>query len=102
MVRAERLLDEIVTPRRRERGYALREPFHPWPDRDWQAVRQDGRRSMAVPVMLRRKPGRVAQRHLAASAAATRTRSCSRHLNALKRTAEMRSRPNLIGETRPV
>ncbi len=49
------LLDEALAETR-ERGYALREPFHPWPDRDWQAVRQDGRRSIAVPVMLRGKP----------------------------------------------
>lgn len=35
----------------RERGYAMREPMHPWPDRSKQLVLRDGRRSMAVPIM---------------------------------------------------
>lgn len=35
----------------RERGYAAREPLHPWPDRSKQLVLRDGRRSMAVPIM---------------------------------------------------
>lgn len=34
------------------RGYSLREPFHPWPDRNQQQVLHDGRRSMAVAVMV--------------------------------------------------
>ena len=35
----------------RERGFASREPLHPWPDRSKQLVLRDGRRSMAVPIM---------------------------------------------------
>jgi IclR family mhp operon transcriptional activator len=35
----------------RARGYAMREPMHPWPDRSKQLVLRDGRRSMAVPIM---------------------------------------------------
>lgn len=76
----EALLKEILSETR-ERGYALREPFHPWPDRNWQTVRHDGCRSMAVPVMLNGRPvagisvtwlqrridtATVVQRHLAA------------------------------------
>ena len=34
-----------------ERGYAAREPLHPWPDRSKQLVLRDGRRSMAVAIM---------------------------------------------------
>ena len=34
-----------------ERGYAAREPLHPWPDRSKQLVLRDGRRSMAVPIL---------------------------------------------------
>lgn len=35
----------------RQRGYAAREPMHPWPDRSKQLVLRDGRRSMGVPIM---------------------------------------------------
>jgi IclR family mhp operon transcriptional activator len=35
----------------RQRGYAAREPLHPWPDRSKVLVLRDGRRSMAVPIM---------------------------------------------------
>jgi len=40
----------------RERGYAAREPLHPWPDRSKQLVLRDGRRSMAVPIMAGSSP----------------------------------------------
>ena len=38
------------------RGYSLREPFHPWPDRQQQTVRRDGRRSMGVAVRVGGQP----------------------------------------------
>lgn len=40
----------------RERGYALREPMHPWPDRSKQLVLRDGRRSMAVAIVANGAP----------------------------------------------
>jgi IclR family mhp operon transcriptional activator len=80
------LLDEILAEIR-ARGYALREPFHPWPDRDWQAVRQDGRRSMAVAVMLAGKP--VAAINITWLTRRTDTETVvNRHLGALRRAAE--------------
>lgn len=82
----ERLLDDILGVIR-ERGYALREPFHPWPDRDWQAVRQDGRRSMAVPVMQGGMP--VAALNITWLQRRTDTATVvQRHLGALRRAAE--------------
>lgn len=65
----------------RKRGYATRDPLLPWPDRSKQLILRDGRRSMAVPIMVSGAPiatinvtwpGRrgaddeVVQRHLAA------------------------------------
>ncbi len=80
------LLDDILAETR-ARGYALREPFHPWPDRDWQAVRQDGRRSMAVAVMLQGKP--VASLNITWLLRRTDTETVvARHLVALQRAAE--------------
>lgn len=80
------LLDELLAETR-ARGYALREPFHPWPDRDWQAVRQDGRRSIAVPVMLQGKP--VAALNVTWLVRRTDTETVvTRHLAVLRRTAE--------------
>lgn len=71
----------------RARGYALREPFHPWPDRDWQAVRQDGRRSMAVAIMVHGKP--VAALNITWLLRRSDTETVvGRHLGALRRTAE--------------
>ena len=71
----------------RERGYALREPFHPWPDRNWQAVRQDGRRSMAVPVMAGQLP--VASINITWLQRRTDTNTVvQRHLGALRRAAD--------------
>ncbi|MBT2187025.1 IclR family transcriptional regulator domain-containing protein [Sphingobium nicotianae] len=82
----ERLLEELLGVTR-DRGYALREPFHPWPDRNWQAVRQDGRRSMAVPVMLAGRP--VASINITWLQRRTETATVvQRNLGALRRTAE--------------
>jgi IclR family mhp operon transcriptional activator len=76
------ILEEI-----RERGYALREPFHPWADRNWQAVRQDGRRSLAVPVMFNGRP--VASINVTWLQRRTDTATVvQRHLGALRRAAE--------------
>ena len=44
-------LDRIVA-QTRARGYSERDPPHPWPDRNRQEVVTDGRRSIAVPVMV--------------------------------------------------
>lgn len=82
----ERLLDDILGAIR-ERGYALREPFHPWPDRNWQAVRQDGRRSMAVPVAVEGRP--VASLNITWLQRRSETATVvQRHLGALQRAAE--------------
>ncbi|BAK65945.1 IclR family transcriptional regulator [Sphingobium sp. SYK-6] len=82
----ERLLDDMLAGIR-DRGYALREPFHPWPDRDWQAVRQDGRRSMAVPVILGAFP--VASINITWLQRRSDTATVvQRHLGALRRAAE--------------
>lgn len=71
----------------RQRGYATRDPLLPWPDRSKQLVLRDGRRSMAVPILVRGSPiatinvtwpGRrgadeaVVQRHLEALKATAR------------------------------
>lgn len=83
----ERLLADLISVTR-ERGYALREPFHPWPDRDWQAVRQDGRRSMAVPVLLEGAP--VASINITWLQRRSETATVvQRHLAALKRAADL-------------
>lgn len=84
-LRGRELLDEILATTR-TRGYALREPFHPWPDGDWQTIRQDGRRSMAVPVLIQGKP--VAAINITWLLRRTDTETAvSRHLGALKRAA---------------
>jgi len=81
----EALLDDILAETR-ARGYALREPFHPWPDRDWQAVRQDGRRSMAVAVMVQGRP--IATLNITWLVRRSDTETVvTRHLGALRRTA---------------
>lgn len=82
----DRLLEELLGVIR-DRGYALREPFHPWPDRNWQAVRQDGRRSMAVPVMVGDRP--IASINITWLQRRSETATVvQRHLGVLKRTAE--------------
>lgn len=39
-----------------QRGYATREPLHPWPDRSRQLVLRDGRRSIGVPILASNVP----------------------------------------------
>jgi len=80
------MLDEILADIG-GRGYALREPYHHWPDRDWQAIRHDGRKSLAVPVMVQGKP--VAAVNISWLARRTDTETVvSRHLAALRRAAD--------------
>lgn len=70
-----------------ERGYALREPFHPWPDRNWRDVRQDGRRSMSVPVRVNGRA--VAALNITWLVRRSDTETVvKRHLGVLQRTAE--------------
>ena len=40
----------------RDKGFASREPMHPWPDRSKQLVLRDGRRSLAVPILANGAP----------------------------------------------
>lgn len=82
----DRLLDEILGTIR-ERGYALREPFHPWPDRNWQAARQDGRRSLAVPITVAGAP--VASLNVTWLQRRSETATIvQRHLTTMRRAAE--------------
>ncbi|NKJ41908.1 MULTISPECIES: IclR family transcriptional regulator domain-containing protein [unclassified Novosphingobium] len=70
----------------RARGYATREPLHPWPDRSRQLVLRDGRRSMAVPILLDGVP--VASINITWPAKrGTDDAVMLRHLGALKHTA---------------
>nr|WP_171798491.1 MULTISPECIES: helix-turn-helix domain-containing protein [unclassified Novosphingobium] len=70
----------------RVRGYAAREPLHPWPDRSRQLVLRDGRRSMAVPILLDGAP--VASINITWPAKrGTDDAVMLRHLGALKHTA---------------
>lgn len=79
------LLGEIVHDSR-QRGYSLREPFHPWPDRNQRAVREDGRRSLAVAVMVHAQP--VASINITWLEKRVDTAAIvSRHLGALRATA---------------
>lgn len=41
---------ETIIAEARTRGYAVREPHHPWPDRNKRTVLMDGKMSIAVPV----------------------------------------------------
>jgi IclR family transcriptional regulator, mhp operon transcriptional activator len=71
----------------RERGYAVREPLHPWPDRSKQLVLRDGRRSMAVPIMAGGSP--IATINLTWPAKrGTDEAVMLRHLEALHQTAQ--------------
>ena len=68
------------------RGYSLRDPLHPWPDRNRQAVRNDGRRSMAVAVAVHGRP--VAAINITWPAKRVATEDVvARHLGALQATA---------------
>lgn len=70
----------------RSRGYATREPLHPWPDRSKQLVLRDGRRSMAVPIIAGGGP--VATINLTWPAKrGTDEAVVLRHLDALQHTA---------------
>lgn len=83
----DRLIEEIVRGIR-ERGYSLREPFHPWADRNQQAVRRDGRRSMGVAVMVGAQP--VASINITWLERRVDTPSIvARHLGALQATARV-------------
>jgi len=44
---------EAIVAEIQQRGYSSRDPAHPWPDRSRAAVARDGRRSIAVAVMVR-------------------------------------------------
>jgi len=82
----ERALADIIATIR-QRGYALREPFHPWADRNWQAARHDGRRSLAVPVMVDGRP--IASINITWLQRRTETGTVvQRHLGALKQAAD--------------
>jgi IclR family mhp operon transcriptional activator len=71
----------------RERGYAAREPLHPWPDRSKQLVLRDGRRSMAVPIMAGGSP--IGTINLTWPAKrGTDEAVMLRHLEALQQTAQ--------------
>lgn len=71
----------------RLRGFATREPLHPWPDRSKQLVLRDGRRSIAVPVVSGGGP--VAAINLTWPAKrGTDEDVMTRHLEALKQTAQ--------------
>jgi IclR family mhp operon transcriptional activator len=68
------------------RGYSLRDPLHPWPDRSRQAVRNDGRRSMAVAVMVGGRP--VAALNITWPSRRVATEDVvARHLGTLQATA---------------
>ncbi|WP_338468333.1 IclR family transcriptional regulator C-terminal domain-containing protein [Novosphingobium sp. ZN18A2] len=71
----------------RERGYSVREPVHPWPDRSRQLVLRDGRRSMGVAILQRGAP--VATINVTwPGKRATDEQVVQRHLAALRATAE--------------
>lgn len=80
------LLDEILADIRR-RGYAARDPVHPWPDRTKLLTMRDGRRSIAIPVFANRQA--VASLNLTwPSKRTTVEEIVSRHLSALRQTAQ--------------
>lgn len=82
----EEMLAELIATTQ-ARGYALREPFHPWADRNWQAVRHDGRRSLAVPVMVEGRP--IASINISWLHRRTETATViQRHLDGLRRASE--------------
>lgn len=68
------------------RGYSVREPVHPWPDRSRQLVLRDGRRSMGVPILVRGTP--VAAINVTwPGKRTTDEQVVQRHLEALRETA---------------
>lgn len=75
------ILDEAAS-----KGYTVREPIHPWPDRSRQMVLRDGRRSMGVAVKARNCP--VASINITWLARrVTDEDVIARHLGALQATA---------------
>ncbi|MFM9852065.1 MAG: helix-turn-helix domain-containing protein [Sphingomonadaceae bacterium] len=76
------ILDEA-----RVKGFSIREPLHPWPDRSRQMVIRDGRRSMGVAVLVREQP--VASINITWMAKhVTDEDVVTRHLGALQATAK--------------
>jgi IclR family mhp operon transcriptional activator len=73
---------------RRERGHASREPLHPWPDRSRQLVLRDGRRSMAVPIIVEGTPVAAINVTWPARRGAEEA-VIARNLEALRRTARI-------------
>lgn len=47
---------DFILSQTRARGYATRDPSHPWPDRGRVEVARDGRRSIAMPVLVAGAP----------------------------------------------
>jgi IclR family transcriptional regulator, mhp operon transcriptional activator len=75
------ILDEAVA-----KGFSIREPLHPWPDRSRQMVIRDGRRSMGVAVLAHQRP--VASINITWMAKhVTDEVVIARHLGALQATA---------------
>ncbi|MEL0210812.1 MAG: hypothetical protein VW891_09560 [Novosphingobium sp.] len=70
----------------RQRGYATRDPMLPWPDRSKQLVLRDGRRSMAVPIVVAGTPIATINVTWPGRRGADET-VVQRHLDALKATA---------------
>lgn len=70
----------------RQRGYATRDPLLPWPDRSKQLVLRDGRRSMAVPILVGGAPIATINVTWPGRRGADET-VVQRHLDALKATA---------------
>jgi IclR family transcriptional regulator, mhp operon transcriptional activator len=82
---SETMLHEILNEAA-SKGYSVREPTHPWPDRSKQMVLRDGRRSMGVAVMVRDHP--VASINITWLARhVTDEDVIARHLGALQATA---------------
>jgi IclR family transcriptional regulator, mhp operon transcriptional activator len=80
------LLDGILAEIRRK-GYAARDPVHPWPDRTKLLTMRDGRRSIAVPVFANGQA--VAALNLTwPSKRTTIDEIVARHLPALRHTAQ--------------
>lgn len=82
---SDRLIQEIVRDIA-ARGYSLREPYHPWPDRSRQMVLNDGRRSMGMAVVMHGLP--VASINITwPTRRAAAEAVVERHLGALRATA---------------
>lgn len=83
----EDLLGSIISETRRL-GYSARDPAHHWPDRTYQLVRSDGRRSLAVPILAQGQA--VGSLNLTWPAGRTALAEVvDRHLRTLQNTAAM-------------